>query len=102
MGGEQRHPRLPNTLTLKEAGFGDVPALQWVGVFAPARTPAAIIAKVNDAMNKAINDPAFVARLKLQGMSPAGGTPAELQAIVDTEIPLWKGVAESSGMKLSE
>lgn len=102
VGGEQRHPRLPNVLTLKEAGFGDVPALQWVGLFAPARTPPAIIAKLNEAMNKAIADPAFLARLKLQGMSPAGGTPAELQAIVETEIPLWKGVAASAGMKLSE
>ncbi|HEY8580004.1 MAG TPA: tripartite tricarboxylate transporter substrate-binding protein, partial [Beijerinckiaceae bacterium] len=95
-------PRLPNVQTLREAGYGDVPAIQWVGVFAPAATPKPIVAKLNEAINAALKDPAFVARMNTQGMSPAGGTPEDLQRIVETEIPLWKEVARSAGMKLNE
>lgn len=101
-GGEQRHPRLPDVQTLREAGYGEVPAIQWVGVFAPAATPKAIIAKINESINIALRNPAFVARMRTQGMSPAGGSPEDLQRIVETEIALWKEVARNSGMKLSE
>jgi len=54
---DQRDAILPNVPTLAEQGFPDTDASNWYGLLAPAKTPAAVIAKLNDAVNAALNDP---------------------------------------------
>jgi tripartite-type tricarboxylate transporter receptor subunit TctC len=60
--GDTRHPALPDVPTLKELGY-DVQFSQWTGLFVPAGTPDAAIAKLREAARAAINDPAFKAAL---------------------------------------
>jgi tripartite-type tricarboxylate transporter receptor subunit TctC len=102
LGGAERDPRTPNTPTVAEAGFPDVVAIQWVGLFAPAKTPQPVIARINAVVNEALREKAVRDRLALQGMSALGGAPAVLGQAVESEVPLWKDIAQKAKMKLTE
>jgi len=102
VGGAERDPRSPNTQTLAEAGYADVEAIQWVGIFAPAKTPEPIIRKINSALNEILADKAMKDKLALQGMTAYGGTPEFMGKTVEREVQLWKDVAKAANMKLTE
>jgi tripartite-type tricarboxylate transporter receptor subunit TctC len=90
---------LPDVPTLAEQGY---PALQdytWVGFFMPAGTPPAIVAKFNDAVNKAIQAPEVKEHLALQAFDPVGGTPKEFSDFVKTEVVKWGKVVKETGAK---
>ncbi len=102
VGGSERDPRSPNTQTLSEAGYSDVEAIQWVGVFAPAKTPEPIIRRLNAAINEILTDKAMKDKLALQGMSAFGGAPDVMGKTVEREVQLWKDVAKAANMKLTD
>ena len=102
LGGAERDPRTPNTPTVAEAGFPDVVAIQWVGLFAPAKTPQPVIARINVVMNEALREKSVRERLALQGMSALGGAPDVLGQAVESEVPLWKDIAQTAKMKLTD
>jgi len=102
LGGAERDPRTPNTPTVAEAGFPDVVAIQWVGLFAPAKTPQPVIARINAVMNEALREKSVRERLALQGMSALGGAPDVLGQAVESEVPLWKDIAQTAKMKLTD
>jgi len=102
LGGAERDPRTPNTPTVAEAGFPDVVAIQWVGLFAPAKTPQPVIARINAVMNEALREKGVRERLALQGMSALGGAPEVLGQAVESEVPLWKDIAQKAKMKLTD
>ena len=60
---DQRNPKLPNVPTLAEAGYPDTASDNWYGLLAPAKTPAAVVAKLNAAFTAAINDPVVKQKL---------------------------------------
>ncbi len=93
----QRSPLLPNIPTFKEAGILDVEASAWMGVVAPAKTPTAIIERLNRAFVAAMRDPATVEKLKSQYMDPAPSTPAEFAAFMQEELKRWTPVIKRSG-----
>ena len=93
----QRSPLLPNIPTFKEAGILDVEASAWMGVIAPAKTPPAIIERLNRAFVTAMKDPATVEKLKSQYMDPAPSTPAEFAAFMQEELKRWTPVIRRSG-----
>ena len=93
----QRSPLLPNIPTFKEAGILDVEASAWMGVIAPAKTPPAIIERLNRAFVAAMRDPATVEKLKSQYMDPAPSTPAEFAAFMQEELKRWTPVIRRSG-----
>ncbi len=102
LGGSERDPRTPSTPTVAEAGFPDVVAIQWVGLFAPARTPQAVVARINAAVNDALREKGVRDRLATQGMTALGGAPDVLGQAVETEVPLWKDIAQKAKMKLAD
>ena len=67
--------------TFLEQGFADTVADQWAGVLAPARTPAAIVGKLNAAIAAVMRDPEVRARLAQTGVVPGVNSPAELAGI---------------------
>ena len=93
----QRSPLLPNIPTFKEAGILDVEASAWMGVIAPAKTPPAIIERLNRAFVAAMRDPVTVEKLKSQYMDPAPSTPAEFAAFMQEELKRWTPVIRRSG-----
>ncbi|MDB5572828.1 MAG: hypothetical protein JWN93_4011 [Hyphomicrobiales bacterium] len=102
VGGPTRHPRAPDVPTIGETGYPTVEAMQWVGLFAPAKTPRAIIDRLNAALNEALADKAVAARITAAGLSPAGGAPEDLGRVVTAEIKLWKDTAKAANMKLAD
>ena len=98
-----RSPALPNVPTTAEAGFPDVEATAWFGVQAPARTPAAAIARLGAEVNAAVQDAATWRRLEDLGamkpdLQPDGGTnPAAFAAFITAEIAKWTEVVRRSG-----
>lgn len=93
----QRSSLLPNVPTFKETGVLDVVASAWIGLVAPAKTPPAIIERLNREFVAAMKDPAVAEKLKAQYMDPAPGAPAEFAAYMQEELKRWTPVIKRSG-----
>lgn len=97
-GGDERNPQFPDVTTLKEAGFPDVKALQWVGMLAPAKTPSDVIARINDVLRETLTNPNVVAKLELQGVTAAATTPEAFDQMIESEIKDWQDVGRRAGI----
>lgn len=95
---EKRSPDLPGVPTIAETVPGVV-TYTWVGVFAPAGTPKPIVDRINGIIAEAIKKPDFVAKLKTQGATAVGGSPADLQKSMKVEYDHWTKVIPSIGLK---
>jgi tripartite-type tricarboxylate transporter receptor subunit TctC len=98
-GSLARDPQFPDLPTVAQSGYPDVEAIQWVGLLTTAGTPTAIVDRLNAEVNRAIRDPELIAKLAAQGVSPAGGTPAEFERVIATEIRNWTGIARAANIK---
>ena len=78
--GTERIPALPNVATFKEQGFQGLDENSWYGLFAPAGTPPATVAAIQQDIAKVLARPAFQARLVEYGALPGGDTPAAFSA----------------------
>ena len=90
-------PQLP---TMEEAGVPGHLAVQWNGLFAPAKTPAAVQEKLYRDWVAAVKSPEVSQRIVAQGAEPSGSSPAEFSAFFKTEAAKWADVAKQSGTKL--
>src|SRR5262245_49328481 len=88
----KRFPRLPQIPTLAESGLPGFESNGWFGIVAPAGTPSDVIATLNAALVKVLNDPAVVERIRALGAEPMPMTPAEYGAFIRTEIDKWSKV----------
>jgi tripartite-type tricarboxylate transporter receptor subunit TctC len=95
----QRISAYPQLSTATEQGYGDIRIAHWAGLHAPARTPPEILDKLAAAVDRAMKDPATVARLKDVGIEPVGGTRASFTKFVDEERARLGAVVKSTGMK---
>ena len=95
-----RSPVLPNLPTITESGLPGYEFLGWNGLFAPARTPAAIVARLNTELNRILDTPAIIERLTAAGAEPVPGSPMEMQRRIATEIPQWAKLIAETGTKL--
>ena len=93
----QRSPLLPNIPTFKETGVLDVVASAWIGLVAPAKTPPAIIERLNREFVAAMKDPVTVEKLRAQYMEPQPGTPTEFASYMQEELKRWTPVIKRSG-----
>jgi tripartite-type tricarboxylate transporter receptor subunit TctC len=100
MTGPNRLPELPDVPTMAEAGFGNVEVRQqWIGAFAVAGTPPAIIRKLETAFRQALADPAVRARLKTVAYTPDGRPGEEFRKLIDDDIKGYGEVVEAAGLK---
>ena len=98
----RRSEVLPELTTLDEQGFPGIYADNWYGLFAPAKTPPAVIAKLNAVLTAALNDPAVRKKLVAAGAVPAPGPPEALGELVTTELVYWRKLINEKGIKLTE
>ncbi len=96
---KERVPALPNIPTLDEAGVPGCESDTWNALTAPPNTPPAVVAKLNDAANKAMKDPGLLERYKQLSLSPGGGTPAEMAAFLKAETQRWSEVIKAAGIE---
>lgn len=84
-----RLPQLPDVPTFAELGLPSVQAAALVGMVAPAKTPASVIATLNKQVVAAINEPAVKQKLIDFGVEPVGNTPEQFQALISSESTRW-------------
>ena len=91
---------LPDVPTIAEAGgLPNYEAYSWAALFAPAKTPPAVLEKLTADFNKALNDPAVKARLIEAGAEGDPGTAQQMQQRLQGELQKWKRVIETAGIK---
>jgi tripartite-type tricarboxylate transporter receptor subunit TctC len=95
----QRSDILPNVPTFVEQGFVGTVADQWAGVLAPARTPPAIIARLNGALVAVLNEDEVRTRLKQSGVVPSPGSPEQFAAYLKDEITRYTKLIHDKGIK---
>ena len=98
-GSLTRDPQLPDLPTVAEQGFPGFEAIQWIGLLTTAGTPAEIIERLNAEVNRALRDPDLIAKFAQQGISPAGGTPADFQRTIATDLRNWTETARAANIK---
>ena len=99
VGSKRRASVLPDVPTLDEQGIKDVYADNWYALFAPARTPAPVIAKLNAAVNAVLKDPETARKLIEAGADPAAGTPEQLAEFLKSELERWGKVVKEKNIK---
>lgn len=98
--GKQRNEQLPDVPTALELGFpemSDIP--EWYGLAAPARTPPAVIAKLNADIVKALQDPEVQKGIQNLGAKASPSTPAEFAAQIAKDYVIWGNVVKATGVK---
>ena len=96
---EHRTKALPQVATAVEQGFGKYLGSSWSSIVVPAKTPQAIIEKVNADITAVINDPGFRGKLEEQGAEFLSATPDEAQDFLVKESKLWGPLVKASGVK---
>lgn len=89
---------LPETPTLREAGFPGADAVGWIGIAAPAGTPLAIVERMNGEIAKAMQKPQMVKQMELLGFTRASEATVEFAALVAREKSRWAEVAKHSSV----
>jgi tripartite-type tricarboxylate transporter receptor subunit TctC len=96
---KERFAKLPNVPTTIEAGFPQLQNTFWLGVVAPAGTPAEIIGKLNAAFHESLKPPETRARLANLGAEIKVGTPAEFGKVLADELAKWTAVVKAANIK---
>ncbi len=97
--GANRAPAAPELPTMPEAGIPGYEAANWFGIVVPARTPAAIISRLNQDIARTLSTPEVRERMLTQGMEPVSRTPEAFSKYIQSEITKWAGVVKASGAK---
>jgi tripartite-type tricarboxylate transporter receptor subunit TctC len=98
IGSPERAPTAMEVPTTAEAGMPDLKIENWYGMVAPAETPAAIVAALNQAALEAMRDPAVKEKLASQGATLIGGTPEQFRGFIESEIKKWAKVIKDAGV----
>jgi len=99
VGSDKRVPLLPDTPTVSEAGVPGFEATVWWGLVAPAKTPADIVAMLNNDTNKVLHDPAIIKKLGDLGVVTTPGTPADFAQFIAKQTELWSTVIRKAGIR---
>jgi tripartite-type tricarboxylate transporter receptor subunit TctC len=96
-GGTRRAAVTPDVPSLAEAsGVSDIDVDIWYGMYAPAATPAAIVAKLNHDVNALLKDPQVAEVLARQGLTPTGGTEQDLANLTRSDLARWAKVVRDA------
>jgi tripartite-type tricarboxylate transporter receptor subunit TctC len=100
VGSRTRASVLPDVPTLIESGFADFESTAWFALVAPARTPPAIVARLNEGVVAALRAPDVVARLADLGATTVASTPEALGARIKSETERWGAVIKAANITL--
>ena len=95
----QRSALMPEVPTIAESGLPGFDSWNWFGVFGPAGTPRVVVERVNNEMNRILNDPAVRERFAQLGFEITGGTPSQFAAVVQAEAQKWSKVIREANVK---
>lgn len=95
----KRSAAFPDVPTVQESGIADFEVDSWYAMFVPAKTPRAVIARLNKALNDTLADAEIRDKLLAQGAEAVGGTPERLGRAVAAELPKWAKLAKDANIK---
>jgi tripartite-type tricarboxylate transporter receptor subunit TctC len=98
--GAARSSLFPDYPTIAESGLPGYDSLGWFGMFAPASTPPALVARISADLRKVLVSNDLKKRLAEQGAEPAPSTPDEFRTFVNSDIRKWLDLADKAGIKL--
>ena len=98
MAANERLASAPSVPTMAEAGGPAFVAGTWFGLLAPARTPRAVVDKINAAAVGALASPELAKAFTERGIVPAGGTPEAFGQFIQSEVGKWKALADKVGI----
>lgn len=96
--GQTRSKLLPQVPTLRAAGVEGVDLSSWFALYAPAKTPAAVLKRLSNEIGKATADTAVRAKLEASGLQVVGSTPAELVDAMKTDVEKWRAFLAETGI----
>ena len=96
----KRSPALPDVPSMSEAGFKGFDVLNFFALAAPAGTPAAVIEKLNTALNKVVAMPEVLARFKSDAVDAMPGTPAAQVKFIDADYQAWRDVVRTQKLTI--
>jgi tripartite-type tricarboxylate transporter receptor subunit TctC len=99
MASSMRHPAVAGIATIAESGVAGFDASGWFGLFAPARTPSAVISLLNYDLNRALGEEFLQRALTMQGMLPAPGTSEEFRVQVEADRARWGAILKTVAIK---
>jgi tripartite-type tricarboxylate transporter receptor subunit TctC len=97
---KDRSPVAPDVPTISESGYPGFDAVGWHGILAPAKTPPAIIAKLNAEIVRALKEPETKALLENQAIQVVGSSPQEFADFIKQDLAVWKDVAEQAKIEV--
>jgi tripartite-type tricarboxylate transporter receptor subunit TctC len=99
VNGPKRSPALPEVPTAGDSGLPGFEVDFWIGILAPAGTPAAVVTRLNTEVNRIIGQDDIRDRLIVLGTDPIGGTPQQFAALIKKDIARWAEAIKASGVK---
>ena len=99
VGTPQRLASLPDTPTVAEQGYPGFETSQWYGLNAPAKTPPAIVKRLNAEILKSLQDPDVKSRVEQEGAELRGTSPEEYGVYLRAELERWTKVVKTNGIK---
>jgi tripartite-type tricarboxylate transporter receptor subunit TctC len=102
IGSRRRSDVLPDLPTLGEQGFAGIYADNWYGLFAPARTPPAVIARLNAVTAQALGDAEVRGKLIAAGAVRAAGPSEALAELTRNELAAWRKLISDKGIRISD
>ena len=98
--GRTRSPDFPHLPTMIESGYPDYVLTFWTGIVAPAGTPAAIISRLNSAINETLKSPALTEGLARFNVEANIASPEDFSAFIAAEAEKWGGIIKATGIKV--
>lgn len=98
--GKTRSPFVPEVATFAEQGFPELTVEEWFGFYAPAKTPANVVAAANAAINAAVKDKSVMDSFAIVGLIPFGGSPAEQLRSQTMEFERWGPLIKRIGFSV--
>jgi len=96
----KRMTQFPNVPTVAESGVPQHEFNSWVGVVAPASTPAAIIKVLNEHIVRAARSPEIVERFGKDGAEVVASTPEHFKKVISDDVAMWAKVIKAAGIKV--
>jgi tripartite-type tricarboxylate transporter receptor subunit TctC len=96
----KRSPQLPDVPTVSESGVPGYESITWFGLLAPAKTPKAIVARLNELLVKVVRAPELKAQFEIQGYDPVGSSATEFSTFIRAESEKYSRVVRLSGAKV--
>ncbi len=99
VSGERRSAVLPDVPTFREQGYPNIVASGWFGMYAPAKTPEALVLATNRALNNALKHPEVLERFGKLALEAGGGSPADLAKLEQASTARWAPVVKATGFR---